>query len=78
MICPGPIPTALGKKGWEDGAVVQGVGLDQVMARVNSRSPLKRLGTTEQVARMALFVASDDCDFTTGSAFNVDGGIVMT
>jgi hypothetical protein len=27
---------------------------------------------------MALFIASDDCDFTTGSAFNVDGGIVMT
>jgi NAD(P)-dependent dehydrogenase (short-subunit alcohol dehydrogenase family) len=77
-ICPGPIPTVLGQKGWEDGAVVQGVGLDQVMARVNSRSPLGRLGTTEQVARMALFVASDDCDFTTGSAFNVDGGIVMT
>ena len=76
-ICPGPIPTALGKEGWEQGAVVQGVGLDQVMARVNSRSPLKRLGTVDQVARMALFIASDDCDFTTGSAFNVDGGIVM-
>jgi hypothetical protein len=27
---------------------------------------------------MALFIASDDCDFTTGSAFNVDGGIIMT
>ena len=39
--------------------------------------PLGRLGTVEQVARMALFVASDDCDFTTGAAFNVDGGIVM-
>jgi len=26
---------------------------------------------------MAVFVASDDCDFTTGAAFNVDGGIVM-
>ena len=76
-ICPGPIPTALGKEGWEQGAVVQGVSLDQVMARVNSRSPLKRLGTVEQVARMALFIASDDCDFTTGAAFNVDGGIVM-
>jgi len=76
-ICPGPIPTALGKEGWEQGAIVQGVGLDQVMARVNSRSPLKRLGTVEQVARMALFIASDDCDFTTGAAFNVDGGIVM-
>ncbi len=76
-ICPGPIPTELGKQGWKDGAKVQGVGLDQVMARVNSRSPLGRLGTTRQVARMALFVASDDCDFTTGAAFNVDGGIVM-
>jgi len=77
VICPGPIPTELGKQGWRDGADVQGVGLDQVMARVNARSPLGRLGTVEQVARMALFVASDDCDFTTGAAFNVDGGIVM-
>ena len=77
-ICPGPIPTALGKEGWEQGAVVEGVGLDRVMARVNSRSPLGRLGTVESVAKMATFIASDDCDFTTGSAFNVDGGIVMT
>jgi 3-oxoacyl-[acyl-carrier protein] reductase len=76
-ICPGPIPTALGRQGWRDGADVQGVGLDQVMARVNARSPLGRLGSVEQVARMTLFVASDDCDFTTGAAFNVDGGIVM-
>jgi NAD(P)-dependent dehydrogenase (short-subunit alcohol dehydrogenase family) len=77
-ICPGPIPTALGEQGWRDGALVEGVELDRVMARVNSRSPLGRLGTVEQVARMATFIASDDCDFTTGSAFNVDGGIVMT
>jgi NAD(P)-dependent dehydrogenase (short-subunit alcohol dehydrogenase family) len=76
-ICPGPIPTALGRQGWQEGAVVEGVGLDKVMARVNSRSPLRRLGTPEQVARMAAFIASDDCDFTTGAAFNVDGGIVM-
>jgi len=76
-ICPGPIPTTLGEQGWKDGAVVEGVGLDRIMARVGSRSPLGRLGTVEQVARMALFIASDDCDFTTGAAFNVDGGIVM-
>ena len=77
-ICPGPIPTTLGRQGWTEGAAVEGVGLDRVMARVNARSPLGRLGTVESVARMALFIASDDCDFTTGSAFNVDGGIVMT
>ena len=77
-ICPGPIPTALGEQGWRDGAQVEGVDLERIMARVGARSPLKRLGTVEQVARMALFIASDDCDFTTGSAFNVDGGIVMS
>jgi NAD(P)-dependent dehydrogenase (short-subunit alcohol dehydrogenase family) len=77
-ICPGPIPTTLGQQGWRDGAEVHGVGLDKVMERVNARSPLGRLGTPEQVARMALFIASDECDFTTGSAFNVDGGIIMT
>ena len=77
-ICPGPIPTTLGQQGWKDGAEIQGVGLDRIMARVNARSPLGRLGTVDQVARMALFIASDDCDFTTGSAFNVDGGIVMS
>jgi 3-oxoacyl-[acyl-carrier protein] reductase len=77
-ICPGPIPTALGQQGWRDGATVEGVDLDRIMARVGTRSPLRRLGTAEQVARMAVFIASDDCDFTTGSAFNVDGGIVMT
>ena len=77
-ICPGPIPTALGQQGWHEGAAVEGVDLERILARVGSRSPLKRLGTPEQVARMAVFIASDDCDFTTGSAFNVDGGIVMT
>ncbi|HEY1328012.1 MAG TPA: SDR family NAD(P)-dependent oxidoreductase [Casimicrobiaceae bacterium] len=76
-ICPGPIATALGEQGWREGAEVEGVALDRVMARVNARSPLGRLGTVDSVARMALFVASDDCDFTTGAAFNVDGGIVM-
>jgi len=77
-ICPGPIPTTLGEQGWRDGAAVEGVGLDKVMARVGNRSPLGRLGTVDQVAKMALFIASDDCDFTTGAAFNVDGGIVMS
>jgi NAD(P)-dependent dehydrogenase (short-subunit alcohol dehydrogenase family) len=76
-ICPGPIRTTLGEEGWRQGAEIEGLGLDRVMARVNARSPLGRLGTVESVARMALFIASDECDFTTGAAFNVDGGIVM-
>jgi NAD(P)-dependent dehydrogenase (short-subunit alcohol dehydrogenase family) len=72
-----PDPYRARQAGMAGRRVVEGVGLDKVMARVNSRSPLRRLGTPEQVARMATFIASDDCDFTTGAAFNVDGGIVM-
>ena len=34
-----------------------------------------RLGTPEDVARMALFLASDDAAFTTGALFTVDGGM---
>jgi NAD(P)-dependent dehydrogenase (short-subunit alcohol dehydrogenase family) len=77
-ICPGPIATPLGEQGWREGAAIEGVAIDAIMTRVNGRSPLRRLGTVEQVAKMAVFIASDDCDFTTGSAFNVDGGIIMT
>jgi len=34
------------------------------------------VATAEQVARMALFLASDDSDHSTGSEFVVDGGTV--
>jgi NAD(P)-dependent dehydrogenase (short-subunit alcohol dehydrogenase family) len=49
-ICPGPIPTALGQQGWREGAQIEGVDLDRIMARVGSRSPLRRLGSVGQVA----------------------------
>ena len=39
-----------------------------------SRHPLGRFGTPEEVARAALFLASDDSSFTTGSCLMVDGG----
>ena len=37
--------------------------------------PIKRLGTSEDVARAALFLSCDDSSFTTGSALVVDGGL---
>jgi NAD(P)-dependent dehydrogenase (short-subunit alcohol dehydrogenase family) len=41
---------------------------------VVDRMPLKRLGTPEEIARAALFLASDDAAWITGSALVVDGG----
>jgi NAD(P)-dependent dehydrogenase (short-subunit alcohol dehydrogenase family) len=37
-------------------------------------APVNRLGKPEDVAEVALFLASDESSFVTGSAYNVDGG----
>lgn len=39
--------------------------------------PLGRIGTTEDIARAALFLASDEASFITGVALNVDGGWLL-
>ena len=39
------------------------------------QTPLRRFGTTEEVARAALFFASDDSSFVTGAELAVDGGM---
>ena len=38
--------------------------------------PLKRFGTPEEVAELAVYLASDASGYTTGSAFNLDGGML--
>jgi len=43
-------------------------------ARSVARHPLGRFGTAEEVARAALFLASDESSFTTGSCLMADGG----
>jgi NAD(P)-dependent dehydrogenase (short-subunit alcohol dehydrogenase family) len=40
--------------------------------------PLGRLGTTEDIAKTALFLASDDAAFISGHILNVDGGFMAT
>ncbi len=39
--------------------------------------PLKRIGKPEDIARMVVFLASDDASYITGQVFCVDGGMVM-
>jgi NAD(P)-dependent dehydrogenase (short-subunit alcohol dehydrogenase family) len=51
---------------------------DPVAARANlvARQPMGRLGTPTEVAASALYLASDDATFITGSALVIDGGLL--
>lgn len=48
----------------------------QIEAALNRMSPMGRMGTVEEVAAMALFLASDEASFCTGGQFPVEGGTV--
>ncbi|WP_338790453.1 glucose 1-dehydrogenase [Bernardetia sp. MNP-M8] len=39
--------------------------------------PLKRIGTSEGVAKLVTFLASDDASYITGSEYNIDGGMTL-
>ena len=41
------------------------------------RIPLKRLGTVEDVAKVALFLVCDDSDYLTGVVIPIDGGVSL-
>jgi NAD(P)-dependent dehydrogenase (short-subunit alcohol dehydrogenase family) len=69
-VSPGPIETPLyGKLGMR-AEVVQGFAKDLV-----ARIPLKRFGSAAEVAKAALFLASDDSSFMTGEEIVLDGGM---
>lgn len=50
-------------------------GSPEAMAHVAGLHALKRIATPDEIARAALFLASDDASFVTGSAMLADGGV---
>ena len=50
---------------------------DDVKQEIAKNIPLKRMGTTQDVANVVKFLASDDRSYITGQVINVDGDMLM-
>jgi meso-butanediol dehydrogenase / (S,S)-butanediol dehydrogenase / diacetyl reductase len=76
-ICPSVVPTPM----WEELDRQQSVLLDIPIGEFYrsriEKIPLKRAGTLGEIAAMVSFLCSDEADYITGQAYNVDGGSAM-
>jgi 2-keto-3-deoxy-L-fuconate dehydrogenase len=76
-ICPGTIETpSLGERIAAQGAQLVG-GPDAARRAFVERQPLGRLGTPEEIAALAVYLASDESAFTTGAIHVIDGGFTL-
>jgi hypothetical protein len=73
-LCPGTIETPLYHNAIAAYCKRSGADLAVVHAQEAALQPLGRIGQPEDVAAMALFLASDDAAFITGSLQAIDGG----
>lgn len=69
-ICPGWVDTPIN---WPHAEMMG--GLDQVLKTLPDWQPIGRQGYPEEIANVAVFLASDESSFMTGSAVVVDGGM---
>ncbi|MFS0851284.1 SDR family NAD(P)-dependent oxidoreductase [Novosphingobium panipatense] len=77
-VVPGAIATDLMLNYMQRIAAEQGVSAAEVEAGIVAPLPLKTFSTPEDVARLALFLASDEARTITGQSVNVDAGLVMS
>jgi 2-keto-3-deoxy-L-fuconate dehydrogenase len=73
-ICPGTVESPSLRDRIAAGAQASGQTLAQVEAGYISRQPMGRLGRSEEIAALAVYLASDESAFTTGTAQIIDGG----
>ncbi len=80
-VCPGPINTDRMSYWERSQAQEQGISQEefrtQIVERAGQTTPLGRIAEAEDVANMVSFLSSDDANFITGQAYNVNGGLLF-
>jgi 2-keto-3-deoxy-L-fuconate dehydrogenase len=73
-ICPGTVESPSLRQRIAEQAKTSGQTLAQVEAAFVARQPMGRIGRAEEIAALAVYLASDESAFTTGTAQIIDGG----
>ena len=73
-LCPGLIWTDVLQATGPESAAAMGITFDEMVDQFAQESAIKRLNTVEEVAHVAVMLASDAAAGLTGGLFNVDGG----
>ena len=76
-VCPGYVDTEMTERGIENIVARTGISADEARTALEGMSPQNRLVTAEEVAAVALLLASEDGRGINGQAINVDGGTVL-
>ncbi|MBL8991482.1 MAG: SDR family oxidoreductase [Phycisphaerae bacterium] len=67
-ICPGAVRTPINRPAWES---------PEAYAELLKLIPYKRIGEPDDVARLAVWLCSDEADYITGASLFVDGGMTL-
>nr|WP_294516407.1 SDR family oxidoreductase [uncultured Rhodopila sp.] len=75
-ICPGTVGTPSLDERIAANAALAG-SVDAARAAFVARQPMGRLGTAEEIAALAVYLAGDEAQFMTGQAVVIDGGLTL-
>lgn len=73
-LAPGTINTEMIRICLHDRAPLFGKTFEEYLAEFNEGTPLKRMGEPEEIGKLAVFLASEDASFITGTSVNISGG----
>lgn len=73
-ICPGTVESPSLRDRIRSQAVASGQQEGDVLRAFQARQPMGRLGRPEEIAMLAVYLASDEAAFTTGAVYVIDGG----
>lgn len=76
-ICPGTVESPSLAERIAAQAQTQGAPVEEIRRAFIDRQPMGRLGKPEEIAALAVYLASDESAFTTGGVFVIDGGFSL-